>query len=59
MRRFFTPRIPGISHGPTAAMTPAPRIGEHGGAILAELGIDPATIDRLRSARILHIPEVP
>jgi crotonobetainyl-CoA:carnitine CoA-transferase CaiB-like acyl-CoA transferase len=38
-------------------MTPAPRIGEHGGAILAELGLDPATIARLRSEKILHIPQ--
>jgi crotonobetainyl-CoA:carnitine CoA-transferase CaiB-like acyl-CoA transferase len=40
-------------------MTPAPRIGEHGGAILSELGIDPATIARLRSEKILRIPEAP
>jgi crotonobetainyl-CoA:carnitine CoA-transferase CaiB-like acyl-CoA transferase len=57
MGRFFTPRSPGISPEADAAMTPAPRIGEHGGAILAELGLDPATIARLRSEKILHIPQ--
>jgi crotonobetainyl-CoA:carnitine CoA-transferase CaiB-like acyl-CoA transferase len=40
-------------------MTPAPRIGEDGNAILAELGIDPATIARLRAENILHLPEGP
>ena len=40
-------------------MTPAPRIGEHGSAILAELGIDPAIIARLRAESILLLPEAP
>jgi crotonobetainyl-CoA:carnitine CoA-transferase CaiB-like acyl-CoA transferase len=59
MGRFHTPRTPGISPAVDAAMTPAPRIGEHGNAILAELGIDAATIARLRAENILLLPEAP
>jgi crotonobetainyl-CoA:carnitine CoA-transferase CaiB-like acyl-CoA transferase len=59
MGRFHTPRTPGISPAVDAAMTPAPRIGEHGSAILAELGIDRATIARLRAENILLLPEAP
>ena len=40
-----------------AAMTPAPRIGEHGAAILSELGIDPKMIAQLQAENILLIPE--
>lgn len=57
MGRFFTPRTPGISPETDAAMTPAARIGEHGGAILAGLGVDPATVARLRSEKLLYLPE--
>ena len=59
MGPFFTPRTPGISPEADAGMTPAPRIGEHGGAILSELGFDPEAIARLRSKKILCIPEAP
>ena len=59
MGRFHMPRTPGISPAVDAAMTPAPRIGEHGNAILAELGIDAATIARLRAENILLLPEAP
>jgi crotonobetainyl-CoA:carnitine CoA-transferase CaiB-like acyl-CoA transferase len=59
MGRFHTPRTPGISLAVDVAMTPAPRIGEDGNAILAELGIDPATIARLRAENILRLPEGP
>jgi crotonobetainyl-CoA:carnitine CoA-transferase CaiB-like acyl-CoA transferase len=59
MGRLHTPRTPGISPAVDAAMTPAPGIGEHGSAILAELGIDPATIARLRAENILLLPEAP
>ena len=38
-------------------MAPAPRIGEHGPAILAEIGFDAAAIARLRTENILVIPE--
>jgi crotonobetainyl-CoA:carnitine CoA-transferase CaiB-like acyl-CoA transferase len=59
MGQFQTPRTPGIPLAADMAMAPAPRIGEHGAAILAELGVDPATIARLRAENILHAPEVP
>jgi crotonobetainyl-CoA:carnitine CoA-transferase CaiB-like acyl-CoA transferase len=46
MGYFKTPRTPGIALAADAAMMPAPRIGEHGRTILAELGIDPPTTTR-------------
>ena len=57
MGQFPTPRTPGIPLVVDAAMAPAPRIGEHGAAILDELGIDAATVARLRAENILFIPE--
>jgi crotonobetainyl-CoA:carnitine CoA-transferase CaiB-like acyl-CoA transferase len=57
MGQFPTPRTPGIALAVDAAMTPAPRIGEHGAAILAEIGIDPAAIARLCAENVLRIPE--
>jgi len=57
MGHFPTPRTPGVPLATDAAMMPAPGIGEHGAAILAELGIDPATVARLRAENILLIPE--
>jgi crotonobetainyl-CoA:carnitine CoA-transferase CaiB-like acyl-CoA transferase len=44
---------------PDAALPPAPRIGEHGAAILAEIGVDAATIASLCTENIVLIPEVP
>jgi crotonobetainyl-CoA:carnitine CoA-transferase CaiB-like acyl-CoA transferase len=41
-----------------AALPPAPRIGEHGAAILAEIGVDPAAIASLCTENIVLIPEV-
>jgi crotonobetainyl-CoA:carnitine CoA-transferase CaiB-like acyl-CoA transferase len=38
-------------------LPPAPRVGEHGADILAEIGIDPTAIARLRAENILLIPE--
>jgi crotonobetainyl-CoA:carnitine CoA-transferase CaiB-like acyl-CoA transferase len=38
-------------------LPPAPRIGEHGADILAEIGIDPMAIARLRAENILLIPK--
>ena len=40
MGQFPTPRTPGVPLAVDAALPPAPRIGEHGAAILAELGVD-------------------
>jgi crotonobetainyl-CoA:carnitine CoA-transferase CaiB-like acyl-CoA transferase len=57
MGEFQTPRTPGISPTIDAAMAPAPRIGQHGGAILVELGIEPAAIARLCAENILFLPE--
>jgi crotonobetainyl-CoA:carnitine CoA-transferase CaiB-like acyl-CoA transferase len=57
MGRFPTPRTPGISAEADAAMAPAPRIGEHGRAILAELGIDLAATERLAAEGVLRLPE--
>ncbi len=54
---FPTPRTPGIPPPIDAAMSPAPRIGEHGAAILAEIGFDAAAIARLSSENILFIPK--
>jgi crotonobetainyl-CoA:carnitine CoA-transferase CaiB-like acyl-CoA transferase len=54
---FPTPPTPGIPPAVDAAMAPAPRIGEHGAAILAEIGFDAAAIARLRTKNILVIPE--
>jgi crotonobetainyl-CoA:carnitine CoA-transferase CaiB-like acyl-CoA transferase len=44
---------------PDAALPPAPRIGEHGAAILAEIGVDAATIASLCTENIVLIPEGP
>jgi crotonobetainyl-CoA:carnitine CoA-transferase CaiB-like acyl-CoA transferase len=54
--RFFTPRTPGIPPAADAAMGPAPRIGEHGRAILAELGIADAAIAGLAADGVLGLP---
>jgi crotonobetainyl-CoA:carnitine CoA-transferase CaiB-like acyl-CoA transferase len=56
MGQFPTPRTPGIPFEVDAALPPAPRIGEHGAAILAEIGLDPAAIARLCAENILLIP---
>ena len=57
MGQFPTPRTPGIPHEVDAALPPAPRIGEHGAAILAEIGIDPAAIAHLCEENVLLIPK--
>jgi len=56
MGQFPTPRTPGIPFAVDAALPPAPRIGEHGAAILAEIGIDPAMIAGLCAENILLVP---
>jgi crotonobetainyl-CoA:carnitine CoA-transferase CaiB-like acyl-CoA transferase len=58
MGQFQTPRTPGIPLAVDAALPPAPRIGEHGAEILAEIGIDPAAIASLCTENIVLIPEV-
>jgi crotonobetainyl-CoA:carnitine CoA-transferase CaiB-like acyl-CoA transferase len=58
MGQFPTPRTPGIPLEVDAALPPAPRIGEHGAAILAEIGLDPVAITRLGSENIVFLPEV-
>src|SRR5438046_227298 len=57
MGQFPTPRTPGIPLAVDAALPPAPRIGEHGAAILSEIGIDPTTIARLRAENVLLTPK--
>jgi len=57
MGQFRSPRTPGISRDADAGLMPAPEIGEHGRAILAELGIDPAAIERLAAEGALRLPE--
>ena len=41
---------------PSRSPSPAPRIGEHGGEILAELGYTPEEVDRLVDAKIVRLP---
>jgi crotonobetainyl-CoA:carnitine CoA-transferase CaiB-like acyl-CoA transferase len=40
---------------PAAIRGPAPRIGEHGATILAELGLEAAEIERLAAQRIVRL----
>lgn len=56
MPGFKVPRTPGISPAADAAMSPAPHIGEHGRAILAELGYDKAAIARLAAENVVILP---
>jgi crotonobetainyl-CoA:carnitine CoA-transferase CaiB-like acyl-CoA transferase len=58
MGKFPTPRTPGIPPDVDAALPPAPRIGEHGAAILAEIGVDSAALASLCTENIVLIPEV-
>ena len=56
MPAFKVPRTPGISPEIDAAMAPAPHIGEHGRAILAELGLDDAAVARLAAEKVVALP---
>jgi crotonobetainyl-CoA:carnitine CoA-transferase CaiB-like acyl-CoA transferase len=58
MGEFYTPRTPGVTAAAEAALRPAPGIGEHGRAILAELGITDEAIGRLAAERVLRLPEI-
>jgi crotonobetainyl-CoA:carnitine CoA-transferase CaiB-like acyl-CoA transferase len=57
MGDFRTPRTPAIPLAVDTAMARAPQIGEHGAAILGELGFNPERIARLGAEGILLIPE--
>ncbi len=57
MGQFRTPRTPGLSAAADAALAPAPRIGEHGRAILTDLGLDDAAVGRLAAKGALRLPE--
>jgi len=56
MPAFKVPRTPGISPDVDAALSPAPHIGEHGRAILTELGLDDAAIARLVVEQAVVLP---
>ena len=56
MPHFKVPRTPGISPEADAALSPAPRIGEHGRAILASLGMKAATQARLAAEGAVRLP---
>lgn len=56
MPAFKVPRTPGISAEADAALSPAPRIGEHGQAILAGLGLKAATQARLAAEGAVRLP---
>ncbi|HYM74189.1 MAG TPA: CoA transferase [Stellaceae bacterium] len=56
MPPFKVPRTPGIAAAADAALTPAPRVGENGGTILAELGFGPAAIAGLVTEGALFLP---
>ncbi|MGH7065531.1 MAG: CaiB/BaiF CoA transferase family protein, partial [Stellaceae bacterium] len=57
MGQFRTPRTPGLSAAADAALAPAPRIGEHGRAVLTGLGFDDDAITRLAAKGALRLPE--
>ena len=56
MPSFKVPRTPGISPEVDAALSPAPHLGEHGRAILTELGLDGAAIARLAGDEVVLLP---
>jgi crotonobetainyl-CoA:carnitine CoA-transferase CaiB-like acyl-CoA transferase len=56
MPAFKVPRTPGISAETDAALSPAPRVGEHGREILGGLGFDDTAIARLVAEKALFVP---
>ena len=58
MGEICVPRTPGVAARADAALLPSPGIGEHGRAILAELGISEPAIGRLAAEGVLRLPEI-
>jgi crotonobetainyl-CoA:carnitine CoA-transferase CaiB-like acyl-CoA transferase len=58
MGEFRAPRTPGVSAVAEAALQPSPGIGEHGRAILAELGVSDEAIGCLAAEGVLRLPEI-
>jgi len=56
MPAFKVPRTPGISPEVDAALAPAPHIGEHGRAILRELGHGEEALTRLVAEQVVVLP---
>ncbi|HTW50692.1 MAG TPA: CoA transferase [Stellaceae bacterium] len=56
MPAFKVPRSPGVSPEADAALSLAPHIGEHGRAILAELGYGDAAMARLVAEQAVVLP---
>ncbi len=56
MPAFKVPRMPGIPAAVDAALSPAPKIGQHGRDILGELGLDDAAIARLVAEQAVMLP---
>ena len=56
MPTFKVPRTPGISAEADAALSPAPRIGEHSCTILAGLGFDEAAQSGLAVEGVVRLP---
>ncbi|MBV8121451.1 MAG: CoA transferase [Alphaproteobacteria bacterium] len=48
-----------FDHTPAAIQGPAPRIGEHSAAILAELGFEPGEMERLAAEKIVRLVSLP
>jgi crotonobetainyl-CoA:carnitine CoA-transferase CaiB-like acyl-CoA transferase len=56
MGSFKVPRTPGVPPDADRDLAPAPRIGEHGHAVLAGLGYREADIERLVAERAVRLP---
>jgi crotonobetainyl-CoA:carnitine CoA-transferase CaiB-like acyl-CoA transferase len=56
MPAFKVPRTPGVSAATDTALSPAPHLGEHGHAILSDLGYDDAAIARLVAEETVVLP---
>jgi crotonobetainyl-CoA:carnitine CoA-transferase CaiB-like acyl-CoA transferase len=54
---FYVPRTPGVAEPADVALSPAPGIGEHGRAILAELGFTEEAVGRLAAEGVLRLSE--